>query len=120
MRVSFVLAVVDLVCAAHNDDAATSRLQAPQFGHVLRAKWYFTDNFTDMNHGFGGMTPRVVHEAQQRASGRRRVLLYRATLSSSETAVDVDQVMSYDVNPTQHCGGGDAPLARMSRLHVKR
>ena len=77
MRVPFVLVLAVVFHASrcansnHADDAAsvTNRVAAPhQFGHALRKKWYFTENFTDMNHGFGGMTPRAVHEAQQRAS----------------------------------------------------
>jgi selenocysteine lyase/cysteine desulfurase len=42
-----------------------------RFGHAMRRHWYFTDNFTDMNHGFGGMTPRVVHAAQMEYVIRR-------------------------------------------------
>jgi isopenicillin-N epimerase len=63
----------DDAAAATGGGAARRQLSTPrpQFGHALRKKWYFTDNFTDMNHGFGGITPRVVHEAQQRYVVRR-------------------------------------------------
>ena len=46
-------------------------LEPPTFGNGLRSLWYFSENFTDMNHGFGGMTPRHVHEAQTRYVVRR-------------------------------------------------
>ena len=46
-------------------------LEPPAFGNGLRSLWYFSENFTDMNHGFGGMTPRHVHEAQTRYVVRR-------------------------------------------------
>ena len=53
--------------------AATAAYAAPviKFGHALRPLWFFADNFTDMNHGFGGMTPRAVHQAQTEYVVRR-------------------------------------------------
>ena len=36
----------------------------PMFGHVLRNKWYFKSNFTQLNHGAYGATPRSVLNAQ--------------------------------------------------------
>ena len=65
------VATDDAAAAATGGGAARQLLSTPQFGHALRKKWYFTDNFTDMNHGFGGMTPRHVHEAQTRYVVRR-------------------------------------------------
>ena len=94
VRVPFVLVLAVVLHASryansnHVDDAsarATKRVTPQQFGHALRAKWYFTDNFTDMNHGFGGMTPRAVHEAQQRASTSCPAITRRSSDTSSSS-----------------------------------
>lgn len=37
----------------------------PQCGHAMRAKFMFNSNFTNLNHGAYGATPRPVVEAQQ-------------------------------------------------------
>eukprot|EP01046_Picozoa_sp_COSAG06_P108996 COSAG06_NODE_55438_length_289_cov_1.200000_1_plen_55_part_01 len=45
-----------------DDDEARS--SSNKFGHALRSKWLFKDNFTQLNHGAYGATPHAVLAAQ--------------------------------------------------------
>ena len=103
-----LLAAAAATAAAASPDLAP----LPPFGHGLRPYFYFEDNFTQLNHGAYGGTPRPVLEAQFRyqqemeasldnfmngATGYRQCILEaRATLGALVNAADVNDTVLVD------------------------
>lgn len=62
MRRSLLRSAVALVASAALSDAASTAVDP--FGHGLRRFFFFPENFTQLNHGAYGGTPRPVLESQ--------------------------------------------------------